>query len=63
MNDRPSTVPFNWKTIVAQARADADAAPAGQVRDKLLERAAQLEISAHTEGWLNASDLRPPSER
>jgi hypothetical protein len=63
MHDHISMTPLNWKYLVAQARAEADATPAGHDRDKILERAALLELSAHTEGWLNASDLRPPVER
>lgn len=63
MNDHISITPLNWKTLVAQARAEADAAPEGRDREKILERAEQLEMSAHIEGWLNASDLRPPVGR
>ena len=63
MNDHISIAPLNWKSLVAQARAEADVTPAGHDRDKMLERAAQLEMSAHIEGWLNASDLRPPIGR
>ena len=63
MNDRISIAPLNWKTLVAQARAEADAAPEGRDRDKILERAELLEMLAHIEGWLNASDLRPPIGR
>jgi hypothetical protein len=48
---------------VAQARAEADAAPEGRDRDKILERAELIEMSAHIEGWLNATDLRPPVGR
>lgn len=63
MNDHISITPQNYKTLIAQARAEADAAPAGRDREKKLERAKSLEILAHIEGWLNASDLRPPVGR
>ncbi|EKS27594.1 MAG: hypothetical protein J0G33_02385 [Afipia felis] len=63
MNDHISIAPLNWKTLVAQARAEADAAPEGRDRDKILERAELIEMSAHIEGWLNATDLRPPVGR
>lgn len=63
MNDHISITPLNWKALVAQARTEADAVPAGRDREKKLERAKSLEMSAHIEGWLNASDLRPPVGR
>ena len=63
MTDHISIAPLNWKNLVAQARAEADAAPQGRDRDKMLERAKLLEMSAQIEGWLNATDLRPPIGR
>ncbi|CAM5348814.1 putative protein OS=Afipia felis OX=1035 GN=NCTC12722_01558 PE=4 SV=1 [Afipia felis] len=63
MTDHISIAPLNWKTLVAQARAEANATSDSRNRDKILERAELLEMSAHIEGWLNATDLRPPAGR
>ncbi|MBY0382442.1 MAG: hypothetical protein K2W78_11040 [Xanthobacteraceae bacterium] len=63
MSNQPSAIQVQWENLAAEAREEANEKPAGRERDQLLKRADQFETSAHMEGWLNSSELRPPAGR
>lgn len=43
------------------ARNEASNLPPCRKRDTLLEKARELDSSANLEGWLNSSELQPPT--
>src|SRR5262249_39561271 len=49
-----------WRRLAEQCRDAARNIPQGQARDKLLEKANNLEAAARLEGWLNSPGLRAP---
>lgn len=45
---------------VCSLRDQAEAAPQDE-RDRLIDRARQLETAANMEGWLSSAELKPPT--
>jgi hypothetical protein len=59
---KPTTTSFNDRLIMQKQRLEHEAAKAepGPVRDGLLKRLRQLDVTAHLNEWLSSPGLRTP---
>ncbi len=61
MTAAQSAIQTELQRQAKDARNEASSLPACRKRDTLLEKARELDTSANIEGWLNSSELQPPT--